>query len=147
VNVRVGGSCVWHFAPKAFDFEPISVRMMIRSFWPAGRPTLVPRVDARTFPVHSCCHRSLTTWILSLDLGCVGSHISTKLAEDNEIDFGHVVVAILYPDLACQSPCLDLACHSLFTSWLSFFVHVLVVILLGRLLRLLALLFIDLNVI
>jgi hypothetical protein len=122
VNDRVGGSCVWQFPAlpqKALDFQPISVRMMIRSFWPAGRAMLVPRVDARSFPVHSSCHRSLTTCILPPDLGWVQSNISTKLAEDSEIDFGHVVVAIFYPDLACQSACLDLTCRSLCTSWLS----------------------------
>jgi hypothetical protein len=42
--------------------------------------------------------------------GPPASHISTKLADESEIAFCHV--AILYPDLACQSPWPDLVCRS-----------------------------------
>jgi hypothetical protein len=47
--------------------------------------------------------------------GWPGSHISTKLADKTEIAFCHVVVAIPYPDLACQSPWPDLTCGLSFT--------------------------------
>jgi hypothetical protein len=61
-------SATSHLCPRGLDFQPISARMMIRSGWPAGLAMLVPRVDARRFPVPSCCHRSLTPCILALNL-------------------------------------------------------------------------------
>jgi hypothetical protein len=115
VNVAVCGSCVWHFSalPQrpwvsanqgAYD-DSILVGGRAGHACAEGRRPPLPGSFLLP-PIPDDLH-------FGSQSGRPASHISTKLADESEIAFCHVVVAILYPDLACQSPWPDLVCRSL----------------------------------